>query len=106
MPSSACNITIRSEEHTSELQSHSHLVCRLLLEKIIKTLPSKGFRFIGLVQALDGPASHQRLVSSRARTRAAVSSAVYRIWWVCLFFFKWPAPTGAPPCPPPPGHAV
>src|SRR4051795_12835807 len=24
---------IRSEEHTSELQSHSHLVCRLLLEK-------------------------------------------------------------------------
>src|SRR4051795_4422147 len=29
MPSSAW----RSEEHTSELQSHSHLVCRLLLEK-------------------------------------------------------------------------
>ena len=25
--------TIRSEEHTSELQSLSHLVCRLLLEK-------------------------------------------------------------------------
>src|SRR5947207_4739550 len=25
--------TIRSEEHTSELQSHSDLVCRLLLEK-------------------------------------------------------------------------
>src|SRR3954449_13454718 len=24
---------IRSEEHTSELQSYSHLVCRLLLEK-------------------------------------------------------------------------
>src|SRR5260221_1338540 len=29
-------ITFRSEEHTSELQSHSDLVCRLLLEK--KTL--------------------------------------------------------------------
>ena len=27
------NITLRSEEHTSELQSHSDLVCRLLLEK-------------------------------------------------------------------------
>src|SRR5882672_11970076 len=27
------NQTIRSEEHTSELQSHSELVCRLLLEK-------------------------------------------------------------------------
>src|SRR5260221_5993481 len=26
-------ITARSEEHTSELQSHSDLVCRLLLEK-------------------------------------------------------------------------
>src|SRR5215218_779023 len=25
--------TLRSEEHTSELQSHSELVCRLLLEK-------------------------------------------------------------------------
>ena len=24
---------LRSEEHTSELQSHSELVCRLLLEK-------------------------------------------------------------------------
>ena len=25
--------SLRSEEHTSELQSHSDLVCRLLLEK-------------------------------------------------------------------------
>src|SRR5260221_6697005 len=28
----------RSEEHTSELQSHSDLVCRLLLEKKNKTM--------------------------------------------------------------------
>src|SRR5947207_4154785 len=28
-----CERTSRSEEHTSELQSHSDLVCRLLLEK-------------------------------------------------------------------------
>src|SRR3954449_8695103 len=27
------NRHVRSEEHTSELQSHSHLVCSLLLEK-------------------------------------------------------------------------
>src|SRR4030043_253343 len=27
------HISIRSEEHTSELQSHLNLVCRLLLEK-------------------------------------------------------------------------
>src|SRR5438034_4580463 len=29
----ACARCFRSEEHTSELQSHSDLVCRLLLEK-------------------------------------------------------------------------
>src|SRR5260370_15024870 len=28
-----CALPIRSEEHTSELQSHLNLVCRLLLEK-------------------------------------------------------------------------
>src|SRR3954466_6713005 len=34
MPSSACKKRdLRSEEHTSELQSHDNLVCRLLLEK-------------------------------------------------------------------------
>src|SRR5438034_6472934 len=34
---------VRSEEHTSELQSHSDLVCRLLLEKKnkLKPLPAK-----------------------------------------------------------------
>src|SRR5947199_4952573 len=40
----AGNISQRSEEHTSELQSLRHLVCRLLLEKkkkIIYPCPSK-----------------------------------------------------------------
>src|SRR5690625_5372575 len=31
--SSVMEIRVRSEEHTSELQSRGHLVCRLLLEK-------------------------------------------------------------------------
>src|SRR2546422_9488120 len=31
--SSGCTRRCRSEEHTSELQSRLHLVCRLLLEK-------------------------------------------------------------------------
>src|SRR2546429_6723335 len=31
----------RSEEHTSELQSRLHLVCRLLLEKKKKTTPTQ-----------------------------------------------------------------
>src|SRR5438132_10695631 len=32
---------LRSEEHTSELQSHSNLVCRLLLEKKKKKINNK-----------------------------------------------------------------
>src|SRR3989442_10372912 len=32
---------VRSEEHTSELQSRPHLVCRLLLEKKKKTILQK-----------------------------------------------------------------
>src|SRR5947208_10803925 len=32
-PGAACRRKNRSEEHTSELQSPDHLVCRLLLEK-------------------------------------------------------------------------
>src|SRR5438309_5148041 len=45
----------RSEEHTSELQSQFHLVCRLLLEKkkklkqLIKTKFSTSMRHIGPV---------------------------------------------------------
>src|SRR2546430_9184492 len=33
MPYISASIMLRSEEHTSELQSQSNLVCRLLLEK-------------------------------------------------------------------------
>src|SRR5438034_7008447 len=33
MSASPLTLSTRSEEHTSELQSHSDLVCRLLLEK-------------------------------------------------------------------------
>src|SRR2546430_11919067 len=38
---------LRSEEHTSELQSQSNLVCRLLLEKkkIVRTLGNNHKRF-------------------------------------------------------------
>src|SRR6266540_5896081 len=39
--SSAASGCGRSEEHTSELQSHHDLVCRLLLEKKKKKLPKK-----------------------------------------------------------------
>src|SRR2546429_5112182 len=35
---------IRSEEHTSELQSRLHLVCRLLLDKKTDTRAARGYR--------------------------------------------------------------
>src|SRR5260370_14301482 len=38
--------TIRSEEHTSELQSHLNLVCRLLLEKKKKYKTSKTAHYL------------------------------------------------------------
>src|SRR2546430_10082055 len=49
----------RSEEHTSELQSQSNLVCRLLLEKKknIKTTNSRTWRFVSLTQGLPDKAS-------------------------------------------------
>src|SRR6266498_4822479 len=37
-PSRSCATPSRSEEHTSELQSRPHLVCRLLLEKKKKAI--------------------------------------------------------------------
>src|SRR5438034_7911978 len=42
VPTASALRPVRSEEHTSELQSHSDLVCRLLLEKKKK----KQYRFI------------------------------------------------------------
>src|SRR2546430_12218016 len=52
--------TIRSEEHTSELQSQSNLVCRLLLEK--KKNRQKSYAHFTLnkknKQSLDEPAPH------------------------------------------------
>src|SRR5260221_8897000 len=43
------DLALRSEEHTSELQSHSDLVCRLLLEKKKNTLTSKRYHSIHYV---------------------------------------------------------
>src|SRR2546430_11999423 len=41
-PLSSRSIAVRSEEHTSELQSQSNLVCRLLLEKKKKNKAPSG----------------------------------------------------------------
>src|SRR5260370_7993508 len=39
-PGGIAEVYLRSEEHTSELQSHLNLVCRLLLEKKKNTPPT------------------------------------------------------------------
>src|SRR5439155_12409480 len=56
----------RSEEHTSELQSRGHLVCRLLLEKKKKTIVSRS--------TMPG------LVETWIEVRAIVSCTLWRIW--------------------------
>src|SRR5688572_32498000 len=45
----------RSEEHTSELQSQSNLVCRLLLEKKKKYSPQRKTSFIQISSAVKLP---------------------------------------------------
>src|ERR1035441_10826420 len=44
LPSHSSNTIARSEEHTSELQSLRHLVCRLLLEKKIEIIEQRRHR--------------------------------------------------------------
>src|SRR5260221_5134151 len=56
--------TYRSEEHTSELQSHSDIVCRLLLEK--KT------------QKINMSLSNQIITSTPPPSKCSPSTAAYR----------------------------
>src|SRR5947199_7943992 len=50
----------RSEEHTSELQSLRHLVCRLLLEKKKKRITQKQSQKIRIQQRPQREASHEQ----------------------------------------------
>src|SRR6202521_3137482 len=91
---------LRSEEHTSELQSPQNLVCRLLLEKNHPAdaggaglVGRPGLR--GVTRAADPapprqPPGPQRLLFD-PRRRALVA--------VVFFFFKDPAPTEISPLP-------
>src|SRR3982751_1804584 len=92
---------VRSEEHTSELQSRQYLVCRLLLEKK-KTdrhepmAAPASFTVLG-VDGLGPTAAHTpALQPPRARRRRAPPRRA-----ASSFFFKEPGAPGTPP--PPPG---
>src|SRR5476649_1162281 len=70
----------RSEEHTSELQSHSDLVCRLLLEKKKHTLRTRRtpvFWAISMRRRTIGMSPLDDIRSRSARRRAI---------FVCVFF--------------------
>src|SRR3954466_3264754 len=91
----------RSEEHTSELQSHDNLVCRLLLAK--KHQSARGRRGRPPRRVSDGVYTHARRAgrgprppfSPRAERRplAACSKPI--------FFLNGAAPPKPPPLPPP-----
>src|SRR5438477_5084354 len=55
----------RSEEHTSELQSHVNLVCRLLLEKKKKKTPKTLQKNSIIHPRLRHHTSHRQLLSTR-----------------------------------------
>src|SRR4051812_49586718 len=60
-PLACASWNIRSEEHTSELQSHVNLVCRLLLEK------KKKIKYIESMRMTDQTPQQQLRRAGRAR---------------------------------------
>src|SRR5256885_3478552 len=67
-PMSRVVLTLRSEEHTSELQSPCNLVCRLLLEKKKRQRVEDAAR---LLESAGGP---DRLISDVARRELTLRS--------------------------------
>src|SRR3989449_8443133 len=57
---------VRSEEHTSELQSRLHLVCRLLLEKKKKQIRTNLHPFNHASRKLTNPHTLNRVTHCRA----------------------------------------
>src|SRR3954463_265036 len=86
---------IRSEEHTSELQSHDNLVCRLLLEKTEgKTLVAACDRMRSALRARAvgrrGPAAAHHL----GPQGCPCFQQWTRLHWIVVFFFKAGGPPG------------
>src|ERR1039457_2753134 len=95
---------LRSEEHTSELQSPCNLVCRLLLEKKKKTI-SMEWRLLSVRRPLTSCA----VARARRRRRSGCCRVLPPrhepcLAWCCVFFFlsEGPPPklTLFPPPPP------
>src|SRR4029434_1184004 len=93
-------VCVRSEEHTSELQSHLNLVCRLLLEKKIKLI--LGYIFWTHAHCVDTLSVNAQTRTShtpiRPRSRAHAISQVILLF-LSVFFFNDRAPTEISPLP-------
>src|SRR6202022_132153 len=93
---------VRSEEHTSELQSPDHLVCRLLLEKKKEQCmePNDELRVARWGQR--GRRGDQRAVHSSVRPHDSTPLRLYPPRALSsLFFLKKRPPPKFPPFPPP-----
>src|ERR1035441_6269277 len=94
----------RSEEHTSELQSLRHLVCRLLLEKNQKgARVRRPCREGSRPRARGGGAArraHPEPVPRRLARPALRAAGQER--WLFFFFNRAAPPHSLPPSPPPP----
>src|ERR1035438_3992598 len=90
----------RSEEHTSELQSLRHLVCRLLLEKKKKKIQitSENSKRPAPYHTL-ATAALRRLLLPSAHAQLVVAKAVLRFADCSFFFFNETAPPDFPPFP-------
>src|SRR5437667_1889703 len=65
LPQTQDRLAVRSEEHTSELQSHHDLVCRLLLEKKNEAPPTPGLHYeYNLLSNTRGAQLYQRVHST------------------------------------------
>src|SRR3954464_2812438 len=90
---------LRSEEHTSELQSHDNLVCRLLLEKKNHSIWSLHYPRIPPPQALKYVT---RLARRRRRAGEAGGAGPRQAWEggkLLLFFLMIQPPPSPPPRP-------
>src|SRR3982750_272829 len=99
----ATPIRLRSEEHTSELQSQSNLVCRLLLEKKIMSLRETHRRNSSACAASPhsrGRAAHEEGGQLLGVVAPAVGLRAERR--LVFFFLKDGAPPDFHPFPPPP----
>src|SRR3954467_10884627 len=100
MPSSGVKTCARSEEHTSELQSHDNLVCRLLLEKK---------NHVRQIVSHPRPDCHAASVTHSDHFRQRASVVYLEEWPVAgfdagatvalVFFFNDPAPPKISPLP-------